>query len=84
MKIHIVKRGDTLSAIAKKYNTTVEALVASNGIKDKNTILVGQVIQIPEVAVVPAKDYEAIGKQVEAVLADVENLSSFKTLMEMV
>lgn len=44
---YTVKRGDTLTAIAKTHGTTVEALVASNGIKDKNLIYVGQVLIIP-------------------------------------
>ena len=43
---YIVKRGDTLSAIALKYNTTVNRLVQINGIKNKNLIYVGQIIKI--------------------------------------
>lgn len=45
-KIHVVKAGETLSGIAKKYNTTVDALVKYNNIKDKNKIYVGQRIKI--------------------------------------
>lgn len=45
---YTVKKGDTLSGIAKKYNTTVEAIMRANPqIKDANKIYVGQVIQIP-------------------------------------
>ena len=44
--IYIVKAGDTLSGIAKKYNTTVDALVKKNGIKDKNKIYVGQRLKV--------------------------------------
>lgn len=43
---YTVKSGDTLSEIAKKYNTTVDSLVSKNGIKDKNKIYVGQVLKI--------------------------------------
>ena len=43
---YTVKAGDTLSGIAKKYNTTVENLVKKNNIKDKNKIYVGQVLKI--------------------------------------
>ena len=39
---HIVQAGDTLALIAKEYDTTVETLVALNGIEDPNTIQVGQ------------------------------------------
>lgn len=41
-----VKRNDTLSQIAKRYGTTVDALVKANNIKDKNKIYVGQYIVI--------------------------------------
>ena len=43
---YTVKRGDTLSAIAKKYGTTVNAIAAENGIKNKNLIYVGQKLKI--------------------------------------
>lgn len=39
--------GDTLSAIAKKYNTTIGALADLNQIKDINKIYAGQTIKIP-------------------------------------
>lgn len=43
---YTVKKGDTLGAIAKKYNTTVDALVKLNNIKNSNLIYVGQVLTI--------------------------------------
>ena len=43
---YTVKSGDTLSAIAKKYNTSVDSLVSLNNIKNKNLIYVGQVLKI--------------------------------------
>lgn len=43
---YTVKKGDTLSAIAKKYNTTVAALVKLNNIKNANIINVGQVLKL--------------------------------------
>lgn len=46
-KTHRVTYGDTLSKIATKYGTTVNNLVALNGIKDKNIIFVGQIIILP-------------------------------------
>lgn len=44
--IYVVKSGDTLTAIAKKYGTTVKALKDLNGIKDVNKIYVGQKIKV--------------------------------------
>jgi len=43
---YTVKSGDTLSAIAQKYGTTVNKLVSENNIKDKNKIYVGQQIKV--------------------------------------
>lgn len=46
-EVYTVKRGDTLSAIARKYNTTYQKLAAYNGIANPNLIHVGQKIKIP-------------------------------------
>lgn len=43
---YTVVKGDTLSAIAKKYGTTVSNLVSLNNIKNANYIVVGQVLTI--------------------------------------
>ena len=45
---YTVKKGDTLTAIAKKYNTTVTRLKQFNNIKDVNKIYVGQIIKVPK------------------------------------
>lgn len=44
---YTVKKGDTLSEIAAKYGTTVDALVKLNGIKNPNLIITGQVLKLP-------------------------------------
>lgn len=51
-----VKKGDTLSAIAKKYGTTYAKLAAFNGIKDPNKIYTGQVLKIPKSVTEIAKE----------------------------
>jgi murein DD-endopeptidase MepM/ murein hydrolase activator NlpD len=45
-KTYTVVKGDNLTKIAKANGTTVEALVALNGIKDKNKISIGQVLKV--------------------------------------
>lgn len=45
--IYIVRRGDTLSAIARRFGTTVAAIVAANRIPNPNLIFVGQRLLIP-------------------------------------
>ena len=44
---YTVQRGDTLSRIAVKFNTTVAQLVALNGISNPNLIFAGQVLKVP-------------------------------------
>ncbi|MDO5568912.1 MAG: peptidoglycan DD-metalloendopeptidase family protein [bacterium] len=45
--IYTVVKGDTLTKIAKQYNTTVEKLVKLNNIQDRNLIKINQKIIIP-------------------------------------
>jgi len=42
-----VKRGDTLSAIAARFGTTVKVLVTLNDISDPSRIHAGQVLKLP-------------------------------------
>jgi len=42
-----VVSGDTLSGIAKKFNTTLQELVRINGITNPDLIRVGQIIKVP-------------------------------------
>ena len=42
-----VKAGDTLSAIAARYGTTVTEIAAANGIRNPSLIWVGQILEIP-------------------------------------
>jgi LysM repeat protein len=47
-QIYIVKKGDTMSKIARNFNVTVEEIMAVNPeIKDPNKIALGQQIVIP-------------------------------------
>ena len=45
---YTVKSGDTLSAIAKEKNTTVDAIAKKNKIRNVNLITVGQVLEIED------------------------------------
>lgn len=47
---HVVVEGDTLSAIADQYGTTVEAIMEENDISDASLIFVGQELTIPAAA----------------------------------
>ena len=44
---YVVQAGDTLAAIARRYNTTWQTLVEINDLLSPNVAYVGQVIQVP-------------------------------------
>jgi LysM repeat protein len=46
--VHVVQRGENLFRIALRYNTTVEAIAAANGIRNPQLIYVGQKLTIPQ------------------------------------
>lgn len=75
---YIVKKGDTLSAIARRCNTTVNILVELNGIKNPNRIYVGQVLNLPT----PPDD--EIGRALRECLDDINRLDSFNNLCRLI
>ncbi len=55
-RTHTVQRGETLSAIATRYSTTVDAILVRNGLINPNRVFSGQVLVIPTV-VTPPRTY---------------------------
>ncbi|HEY3446548.1 MAG TPA: peptidoglycan-binding protein [Myxococcales bacterium] len=47
MTTYTIRSGDTLSAIASRYNTSVDKLASANGIRNPNLINAGQTITVP-------------------------------------
>ena len=45
--MYIVKKGDTLWKIAKRFGSTIDDIAKTNGIEDENKIYPGQKIYIP-------------------------------------
>jgi LysM repeat protein len=45
--IHIVTRSETLFSLARRYGTTVQAIMIRNGLRDPNRIYAGQRLVIP-------------------------------------
>lgn len=48
MRIYVVKPGDTLSSIAKKFNVDLDELIEINDITNPNTLVVGQSLIIDQ------------------------------------
>jgi membrane-bound lytic murein transglycosylase D len=51
---YVVRGGDSLDRIAKRFGTTVEALLAANTLGNKNVIFPGQTLQVPGAGEAPA------------------------------
>jgi LysM repeat protein len=46
-EVYVVKSGDTLSDIAQRFDTTVEAIVEANDLDDPDTLAIGDELRIP-------------------------------------
>jgi LysM repeat protein len=65
-----VEKGDSLSKIAKRYGTTVDALVRINGLCDANQIFVGQVVVLEDPESVA--DADVAGDRIETAIVTVQ------------
>jgi LysM repeat protein len=45
--LYVVQQGDTLSSLAEEFGSTVEEIMAANGLTDPNAIQAGQTLVIP-------------------------------------
>lgn len=63
-----IEKGDTLSELALKYNTTVEELAELNGIKNPDLIYAGNKLEIP----VPSKEHAL--SQLESLKETISNM----------
>ncbi len=47
-RVHVVRRGQTLSSIAARYGVSLNAIAKANNLRDWNVIYVGQRLRIPK------------------------------------
>ncbi len=82
---YTVKSGDTLYAIARRYNTTVDAIKSLNNLTS-NTLSIGQVLQIPndsddnyiEYTVVAGDSLSVIAERFDTTVSAIKSLNNLK------
>ncbi len=67
--VHVVAPGETLSGIAARYGTTVQALAAANDLRDPSLILAGQHLRVPEWAIATPVHMVAPGETLSGIAA---------------
>jgi len=67
-----VEKGDSLSKIAKRYGTTVDALVRINELCDANQIFVGQVVVLEDPEAGAGADADAAEDRAETAIVTVQ------------
>lgn len=82
---YIINYGDTLTSIAKKYNTTIRELVELNNIANPNLIIAGSTLKIPSIkkeekrpqihTVAPGENLSSIAKKYDTTWQNLYSLN---------
>ncbi len=57
--LHVVKKGETPGAIARRYGSTPDAILAANGLKSARSLRIGQTLIVPRGPGQPARSARA-------------------------
>ena len=57
--LHVIKKGDTPGAIARRYGSSVDAIMAANGIRNPRALRIGQTLVVPRGPVVAFERHAA-------------------------
>lgn len=68
--VYIIKEGDTLTAIATRFETTISRLAADNGIKDVDLLQSGEKLAVP----LRAADAQKVRPPIQSVNPDVSEI----------
>jgi membrane-bound lytic murein transglycosylase D len=70
--VYTIRRGDTLAKIAKRFGVTQDAIVAQNGLRDRNQIQQGRMLYIPAVEPTTKRSAEPVAEQPKEVAPPAE------------
>lgn len=76
---YVVKKGDTLTAIAKNHNSSVNCLKTINNLKNANLIIVGQKLIVTEIyTVVKGDTLSKIAKKFSTTIKKLQEINNIK------
>ncbi len=70
-----IKKGDTLSSIARKHHTTIVKLTKSNGMKKGDTLKLGRTLKVPTKTYKIAKKKKTSNKKLVASISNLDTVS---------
>lgn len=81
-----VQRGDNLTKLSKLYDTTIEAFVELNNIKNRDLIYIDQILQIPTSGVTPAstQPIQDVVSETSETISQVEEVSNIEKAKELI
>lgn len=85
IKKYVIKKGDTLSGIARKHSTTVAKIRKANGLQKNSVIKVGKVLKVPQnkkAIRYTQKKKKSSNKKLAASLSNLETISLAKNKKE--
>ena len=85
IKKYVIKKGDTLSGIARKHSTTVAKIRKANGLQKNSVIKVGKVLKVPQnkkAIRYTQKNKKSSNKKLAASLSNLETISLAKNKKE--
>lgn len=65
---YVVKRGDSLWSVAKRYHTTVATLAKANGVSSRSTLKIGQKLYIPDQSTSATRRAKAQAEQTKTLI----------------
>jgi len=75
-----VKKGDSLSSIARKNHTTITKLARANGMKKSDTLKLGRTIKVPKTTYRVAKKKKPLNKKLVASISNLDTVSLKSTV----
>ncbi len=79
---HTIQTGESLSALAKQYNTTVGDIMRLNQMNADSKLIIGQIVKIPTVQVKVVPPVQPVQKRVDTIMSNNGKGYSYYTVVK--